>query len=119
MVGIQQVTLIQDRVGDLAGMLEVGPRHDWASSFLAAASSAAMVASQVGNAPADLNASRPASVELLILIQALSGKWTSMASRHWLSGIRKRASLLHGTCSICRLPSTIVNTVPLNSSSSG
>ena len=85
----------------------------------ASLSRADSVASQVGSAWLFLNLSSSSSVLRLILIHALLGKWTSMASRQVVSGSRYCASLLHGTCWTASLPSAEPNTVPLNNSSSG
>ena len=54
-----------------------------------------------------------------MVIQAVSGKWASTASRHWVTGRRNVVSLLHGTCWTRIRPSAEPKMVPLNSRSSG
>ena len=95
-VGVEQVALVHDGVGDLACLLQVRDGqfryplpHGSGSALSAARSSrAASVASHVGRASRDLNLSSSSSVAVLILIQALSGKCASMASRQMLTGRR-------------------------------
>ncbi len=87
-IGIKEITLIEDRVRDLARVAEMcgvdvaGRRcavafHDRCSA--ASASSAVTTESQVGRARLLLNRCSASSVWLLILIHALFGKCTSTA----------------------------------------
>src|SRR5487761_1243498 len=121
-VRVQQVALVQDVVRDLARVVEVRGvhAHGWHSAGSATCtSSARTVDSQVGSARRFLNRCSSSSVSLLILIHALLGKCTSIASRHSSTGIRPGASLLHDTSWTEIRPSWTANTVPLNSSSRG
>src|SRR6185437_13065614 len=90
-VGVEQIALVQHRVRYLAGVLEMRRvRGHGLSVSLASArvSSASRVMSQVGSARADLKRCNSSRVRLLILIQALFGKWASMASRQTETGSR-------------------------------
>ena len=77
-VGVEQVALVENGVGDLPGLVEVGRIdtvagfHD--SSWPARASRASTVASQVGSALRLLNWPSSSSVFRLMVIQAVSGK---------------------------------------------
>src|SRR4029453_3454328 len=117
---IEEVALVQDRVGDLAGQLEGGERgvaHGPASR--ASLNSASRASSQVGRARTALKRCRASRVSRRTRAQPDPGKKGSMISRHTETGSRYTASLCHGTWPTEKPPGPLVNTVPLNSNSSG
>ena len=129
-VRIQDVALVEDRVGDAADGVEGHGRiaspgsaaalgSDPVSARPPSASRASRVESQVGRARLALNADSSSSVSRLQRSHALLGKWMSTRSRQMLTGIRYEASALHGTSSTEKLSPLATKTVPLNSRSSG
>jgi|GEM_PF-3499930 hypothetical protein len=75
-VRVEQVALEQDRVSDLASVVEMLSleSHGCSDGSAASASSASTVASQVGRARRDLNCCSSSMAWLLILNHALFGK---------------------------------------------
>ena len=74
-IRVQQIALVQDRVGDLPGVLEIPRRHGGPPARSAAsASRACIVASHVGRPLAILNRSSSSNVAVLSRSQALLGK---------------------------------------------
>ena len=87
-VGIQQVALVEDGVGHLAGQLEgrEGRAHCLASP--ASLNSASRASSQVGRARTALKRCSESSVSRRTRIQPPPGKKRSMISRHTATGSR-------------------------------
>ncbi len=90
-IGVQQITLEQDRVRHPASVIEViraEPHGDGSSGSAASSSSASTADSHVGSALRALNRSSSSMAVALSRIQLQFGKCASIASRHTLIGSR-------------------------------
>src|SRR5262249_10399522 len=108
-IGIQGVTFVQDRVGNLLG----GGKSHRISLASASAHNASTAASHVGSARRVLKRASASKLSRARQIQAVPAKCASMAARQTETGRRIDASASHGTWEISKPPGTATNSVPL------